>query len=187
MDGGEKRDVKIKRRIIISAVLSLIAVIYIIYHIVSAFKPKTSLYVVTYADFYDTEVFSGYIFRDDTVLLSDSAGTVDRHFSDGEKVAVGANIADVYNVYSEEAEERLKTINSLISVLDKSTVGESVTVESLDAKIAALRLEISARTERGELMWVNAHREELSVLINCRELVASGKTDFSAKHCTLLR
>lgn len=181
MDGGEKRDVKIKRRIIISAVLSLIAVIYIIYHIVSAFKPKTSLYVVTYADFYDTEVFSGYIFRDDTVLLSDSAGTVDRHFSDGEKVAVGANIADVYNVYSEEAEERLKTINSLISVLDKSTVGESVTVESLDAKIAALRLEISARTEKGELMWVNAHREELSVLINCRELVASGKTDFSSE------
>ena len=40
MDGAEKRDVKFKRRIIISAVLSLIAVIYIIYHIVSAFKPK---------------------------------------------------------------------------------------------------------------------------------------------------
>ena len=30
MDGAEKRDVKFKRRIIISAVLSLIAVIYII-------------------------------------------------------------------------------------------------------------------------------------------------------------
>lgn len=60
-------------------------------------------------------------------------------------MAVGANVADVYKVDSEEAEERLKTINSLISVLDKSTVGESVTVESFDAKIAALRLEISAK------------------------------------------
>lgn len=185
MDGAEKRDVKFKRRIIISAVLSLIAVIYIIYHIVSAFKPKTSLYVVTYTDFYDTEVFSGYIFKDDAVLLSGSVGTVDRHFSDGEKVAVGANVADVYKVDSEEAEERLKTINSLISVLDKSTVGESVTVESFDAKIAALRLEISAKTARGELIWVNAHKEELSVLMNCRELAANGKTDFSSEIAAL--
>lgn len=185
MDNTEKRDPRFKRRVIISAVLSFIAVIYIIYHIVSAFAPKTSLYVVTYADFYDTEVFSGYIFRDDTVLLSDSIGTVDRHFSDGEKVAVGANVADVYKVYSEEAEERLKTINSLISVLDKSTVGESVTVESLDAKIAALRLEISSKTANGELIWVNAHKEELSVLINCRELAANGKTDFSSETAAL--
>lgn len=185
MDDAEKRDVKFKRRIIISAVLSLIAVIYIIYHIVSAFKPKTSLYVVTYTDFYDTEVFSGYIFKDDAVLLSGSVGTVDRHFSDGEKVAVGANVADVYKVDSEEAEERLKTINSLISVLDKSTVGESVTVESFDAKIAALRLEISAKTASGELIWVNAHKEELSVLMNCRELAANGKTDFSSEIAAL--
>ena len=125
MDNAEKRNPALKKKIIISAVLSLIAVVYIIYHIVKAFAPETQLYVVTYASYDDTEFFSGYIFRDDAPILSSSVGTVERHFSDGEKMKAGATVADVYEVSSPEAEERLKTINSLISVLEKSKVGES--------------------------------------------------------------
>lgn len=185
MDNTEKRNPAFKRRVIISAVLSLIAVVYIIYHIVAAFAPETQLYVVTYADYDDTEIFSGYIFRDDAPLLASSVGTVERHFSDGEKMKAGATVADVYEISSPEAEERLKTINSLLSVLEKSKVGESVTVESLDAKIEALRLEIASKTAQGELIWVNAHKEELSVLMNCRELAAKGKTDFSSETAAL--
>ena len=185
MDNAEKRNPALKKKIIISAVLSLIAVVYIIYHIVKAFAPETQLYVVTYASYDDTEFFSGYIFRDDAPILSSSVGTVERHFSDGEKMKAGATVADVYEVSSPEAEERLKTINSLISVLEKSKVGESVTVESLDVKIEALRLEIASKTAQGELIWVNAHKEELSVLMNCRELAAKGKTDFSSEAAAL--
>ena len=185
MKNTEKHDATFKRKVIISTVLSVIAVVYIIYHIVMAFAPETQLYVVTYADYDDTEIFSGYIFRDDAPLLSTSVGTVERHFSDGEKMGVGSTVADVYKVASPEAEERLKTINSLLSVLEKSKVGESVTVESLDVKIEALRLEIASKTAQGELIWVNAHKEELSVLINCRELAAKGKTDFSSETAVL--
>ena len=185
MKNTEKHDATFKRKVIISTVLSVIAVVYIIYHIVMAFAPETQLYVVTYADYDDTEIFSGYIFRDDAPLLSTSVGTVERHFSDGEKMGVGSTVADVYKVASPEAEERLKTINSLLSVLEKSKVGESVTIESLDVKIEALRLEIASKTAQGELIWVNAHKEELSVLINCRELAAKGKTDFSSETAAL--
>ena len=185
MKNTEKHDATFKRKVIISTVLSVIAVVYLIYHIVMAFAPETQLYVVTYADYDDTEIFSGYIFRDDAPLLSTSVGTVERHFSDGEKMGVGSTVADVYKVASPEAEERLKTINSLLSVLEKSKVGESVTVESLDVKIEALRLEIASKTAQGELIWVNAHKEELSVLINCRELAAKGKTDFSSETAAL--
>ena len=71
MKNTEKHDATFKRKVIISTVLSVIAVVYIIYHIVMAFAPETQLYVVTYADYDDTEIFSGYIFH--WLILYESA------------------------------------------------------------------------------------------------------------------
>lgn len=185
MDGEKKTDKNQKLRIIISAALSLIAAIYIIYHIVSGFSADTELYAVSPGVFDDAEVFSGYIFRDDIPLPAGSAGTVDLKYSDGEKVPAESVVADIYISSDSTAGARLAEIKREIDILEKSAVISAESLESLDTEINQLRLLISQKTEDGELAWVRAHSGELTILLNKRALVSEGKTDYSAQIAVL--
>lgn len=188
MDGESKTDKKTKnpkKKVILSAVLSFLAAVYILYHIFSGFAKETQLHTVTYSEFDDAEVFTGYIFRDDTALLSSANGTVDIHYSDGEKVPANSVIADVYSVLSEEIGERLTEIGRETKILRDSALTGTETLASIDSQIAQLRVDMAQKTDDGDLVWVSAHGDELAVLINRRELLASGNTDYSEKIASL--
>lgn len=173
-------------KIVIYSVISVIAAVYFIYHIVVNFIPKTELYAVKEAEFEDTEVFSGYIFKDDKVLLTSGAGSVERAFSDGEKVNVGAEIASVFTKKDDDIEAQLASVDREISILERSALTSKVSVSELDVQINALRMQIVEKTAAGEFAWVKVHSDELTVLMNKRELAAKGESDFGAQITSLI-
>ena len=185
MDGIKRFFGSKKGKIVIYAVSSVIAAVYLIYHIVVNFLPKTELYTVKKAEFEDTEVFSGYIFKDDRVFLVSGTGSVERFYSDGEKVSAGAEIAAVYSKKDAETEAQIASIDREIYILEQSTLTEKATVAELDAQISALRLQIVEKTSAGEYSWVKIHSDELTVLMNKRELAAKGERDYGAQIATL--
>ena len=128
MDGIKRFFGSKKGKIVISSVLSVIAAVYLVYHIVVNFLPKTELYAVKNAEFEDTEVFSGYIFKDDRVFLTSGTGSVERFYSDGEKVNAGAEIAAVYSRKDAEIESQIASIDREIYILEQSTLTEKISV-----------------------------------------------------------
>lgn len=172
-------------RIVLYSVLSALAAVYLIYHIVVNFVPKTELYAVKEAEFDDTEVFSGFIFKDDKALLVSGSGSVERMFSNGEKVNAGAAVAAVYSKKDDDTASQLASVDREIYILEKSALTSKTSVGELDAQINALRLQIVEKTAAGEYSWVKVHSEELTILMNKRELAAKGESDFGAQIASL--
>ena len=168
-------------KIIVTAGISLLLAIYIAVHIISGFLPETQLYVVKTEEFDDTEVFSGYIFRDDRVISAGSEGSVELFYSNGDKIPAGATVAAVYSVQNDEVTDRINAINREIKLLEKSAVSATVSAAEIDAQIEAMRLLISEKTSDGELAWVSVHGDELTVLLNKRELLSRGETNYDEK------
>lgn len=177
MNAEKKKTMKI----IVTAGISLLLAIYVTVHIVSGFLPETQLYVVKTEEYDDAIVFSGYIFRDDKVISAGSEGSVELFYSSGDKIPAGATVADVYSLKNDDVMNRINAINREIKLLEKSAIPVTVSAAELDAQIEAMRLLISEKTSDGELAWVSAHGDELTVLLNKRELLSRGETNYDGK------
>ena len=116
-----------------------IVFVYTAYHLVNLFLSddiETIISGVTTES--DSVSGTGYIFRDETLLSSGTAGAVDYFIEDGEKISVGQEIANVYGLSSANdgilAKRMLLLTDRQISLLEKSTISGA---EATD--LAALR------------------------------------------------
>ena len=116
-----------------------IVFVYTSYHLVHLFLSEdieTIISGVTTES--DSVSGTGYVFRDEALLSSGTAGAVDYFVGDGEKVSVGQEIANVYGLSSANdgilAKRMLFLTDKQISLLEKSTVSGA---EATD--LAALR------------------------------------------------
>ncbi|MBQ9783633.1 MAG: hypothetical protein IJW44_03840 [Clostridia bacterium] len=117
-----------KQRVAVGIVCVLIFT-YTVYHLVSLFGEDIS----TFAAGVTTETtvlnYSGYVFRDETVLTSPSAGLVDYYVEDGVKVAKDQELATVYKSGTVSERESMRRLDAQIAVLEQST---SETVKGTD-------------------------------------------------------
>lgn len=177
-------DIRTKRKsrtakLVLSALLSLFAVFYIIYHIALAFRGTTPLFTVTYASFDDTCVFSGCIFRDDIKLTSFTDGVPYLRYSDSEKLHANAEVADIYAPGADVAVQRLYSIDREIRILEKSALVASPSAEELEKSISQLKYRLSSALSCGDTGLVLSLSEEITELENKKDLMTSGRTDFS--------
>ena len=103
---------KYKRNIVIS--LCVIAVIYIIYHIAYNLRTPAEFYSVRPYTAKDTQVFTGYIFREETVLTSYTGGLCTYNYYDGEKVPANRCVAEVYRYGDETVLQQISEIKKQI-------------------------------------------------------------------------
>ena len=118
-----------------------IVFVYTAYHLVNLFLSEdidTIISGVTTES--DSVSGTGYIFRDETLLSSGTAGAVDYFVADGEKVAVNQELANIYGVNSAKegilAKRMLFLTDKQIALLEKSSISGA---EATD--LAALRKE----------------------------------------------
>ncbi len=101
--------------------LGIAALIYAIYHIANLFGEE----ITTIASGMTTETTvvdtTGYIFRDEKLLVSENAGVANYTVEDGARVSVGDEVARVHKSGSASSKSLLKILDKRIALLEKST------------------------------------------------------------------
>ncbi len=173
----------LNKKIIITFLAIMFAFIYIIHHIGNAFKENTELFTVSPATLENTVDLSGYIFRDEAVIVG-SSDYCSYGYRDGEKVPAGAKVA--YYIGVGELREKYEALRSRIEILEDSASLLHIDLAEVDGKIAELRTEIAVKSASGDLSSIDEYERDLLLLLHKRALAESNKSDFSAE-LTVLR
>lgn len=170
-----------------TTVLLVLVFIYTAYHIANLFlskKIETIISGVTVES--DTVSGTGYIFRDETPMYAEKVGAVDYLVADGEKVAVGQQLANVYGLNDEAdgalAKQMLLLTDKQIELLEKSEISDAEVIDPAILKSQANDvyfkiLSLTAQNNTGEL---NTQIEKMMVTLNKLDMLTDGSSDVKA-------
>ncbi len=167
------------------SVLALGIVAYLSYHLASGFRKDLKTAFARRTTLQSTVTADGYIFRDETPILSDSsgAGTLYSALEDGEKVRYDDKVAEIYSGFSADAGKKLAMIDRQISLLENCRtlslkIGDTGTV---DGAILGTLTDIRRSTESGDLTRDSAYFGDLFLKMKKRSVLTGEITDFDAR------
>ena len=170
---------------IVSAVVSLLIIAYIIYHVVNSFGTSVETQPAQLVSVRETLSGDGYIFRDETLLYSNSAGGASYAFNNGELVFSGAKIADIYSGSNvEEIKSQIAKIDKQISIIQNSSVSGNALLtdsKSMDLSISSLYYTMIGKMIKNEPDYVIRRSDDLLILLNKRQIVLKAVADFSSR------
>jgi hypothetical protein len=158
--------------------LCLITVIYLTYHFTRGLHSDAQFFAVRPYTATDSQVFTGYIFREEQVLYSNISGTCNYHYYDGEKVAVNRTVADVYISADPTVSKQITEIKKQIEILRASMSLGKLTLTEVNRKIELVSYEITQKNASGDTAAANALGDELLILMAKKDLLISGKEDY---------
>lgn len=171
---------KILKRII-AAVLCLIAVVYVGYHIFNNLRSDVTLFTVRPYTASDSATFTGYIFREETVLTSRTSGLCHYPYYNGEKVGADKVVANVYRFGGANVEDAITDYKKQIEILRRSESLGKLTTEEVEKRIDSLTFAIAEKNAAGDTAAANALSDELLVLMAKRDLLTSGKSNYETE------
>lgn len=169
--------------------LSAALMIYAGYHIVKSFSEDIETLPAVIDDFNEAISADAYILRREQVLYSNSGGVVNYLVRNGEKVAVGDEVADVYKSGSGNIRERIEAIDLKIESLER--VENSVKylavsdVSNIDAVIKELVISASRDAAENSFSSVGSLADELLFRMNLRQLLTGEKDSFAEELAAL--
>lgn len=167
------------RRILI-AVLSVLAVIYVVYLLVSSnfdMYPTENAVQVTVTD---TIYSDGFIIRDETLIDNSSSGVLSYSLSDGEAVKANGEIAKIYSNDSDAASQSKadlleETVNSLKS-LKNINAGNTIGIDTINNDINNGLISFYNLVNKNDVTKIGSNINSLISSINQHQ-VFTGKTD----------
>lgn len=155
------------RRIVIA--LTCVCVLsYTVFHISSLFAEEINTIVVGPTSETSSVSLDGYIFRDSALVNSNYSGAVDYLTADGEKIAVGTELAKVYEGGAQASRNILSVIDAQIELLRMSTendYGES-DISYLRQSASNAYYSIMKQLSDGDLSTLYSDGERLLVAMN---------------------
>ena len=170
---------------VLTVFLCLLAAVYLIYHIARGLRPDAEFFAVRPYTAYDSQIFTGYIFREETVLTSQAAGSCNYHYYDGEKVPANRSVADVYAFENKEVSAKIAEIKKQIEIFRSAMSLGKLTVSEVNQKIELVSYEIVQKNASGDTAAANALSDKLLVLMAKKELLLSGKSNFDTEIANL--
>lgn len=180
------------KRVLLYVVVSLVAIgamIYVGFHMVKSFTSEVETTPAYIDSFAESVTFDAYILRRERVITSYSEGTVNYLVGDGEKVAVGADIADICRGGSEgirervsAIDERIKTLRSIESSAAYSSTSDASNVE---ARIRELLCAVNESVAANELSSAAFSANEMMAQLN-KHAIITGKIDGFGKQIEAL-
>ena len=158
--------------------LCALAAVYLIYHIARGLRTDAQFYSVRPYTANDSQVFTGYIFKEEKVLSSIAAGMCNYHYYDGEKVAANRVVADVYGSVNHAVSQRINEIKKQIEILRASMSLGTLTLTEVNRKIELVSYEITQKNASGDTAAAAALGDELLILMAKKDLLSSGKDDY---------
>lgn len=167
---------------VVVAVMSVVLILFARHHIVKDFADGLETEPALLDDFSESLTVDAYILRRETVLYSDSRGVVNYLVGDGEKVAVGDEVADVYRSGSGNVRERIEKIDARIEALERVESNAkylSVSdIGKIDSAIGELIISASRETSKNSFASAGSLAEELLFRMNLRQLLTGEKESF---------
>lgn len=167
------------KRILI-AILTVLALVYVVYLLISAnfdLYPTENAVQVTVTD---TIYSDGFIIRDETVIENNSNGVLSYLLSDGESVKADGEIAKVYSSDSDaaaqsKADQLEETVNSLKN-LQLSNAGNTIGIDTINNDINNNIISFYNLVNNNDITKVGSNINSLISAINQHQ-VFTGKTD----------
>ena len=162
--------------------ISVLVLMFLINQIYSMlYKPITTATAVYYETYSGIEI-DGYFIRDETVIDYDVTGTERFIIKEGETVAKGGVIAEVYpsteaaTAYEriDEINDQIKTLEAINSVTDPSAVD----LDTLSNRIERAYIEVMKNTDNGNFSNLNDRLNDLLIHINRKQMLTGEVTGF---------
>ncbi len=149
-------------------VIFVIAVIYSVYHLISLFNGDDIKTIVSGETTHKVTVGGvGYVFRDEALLEAEYTGVVDYAVSDGEKIAVEQQIADVYQNGGSFSRRLIRVIDDQIALLEKSSAGsEPVDLATLRGEANDIYYKLVSLLASGEVGELDTQTEKMMITLN---------------------
>ena len=173
-------------RYLLSAVLSIVLVAYIIYHVSGGFQPdlETVPAAVSTAD--ATLTVNVSLFRQETVLYAPVTGNISYLFTDGSKVALNTPVAEIYPVTtgSSDTWNRIIAIDEQIRLLQSSNMSDAekrTDTTSTDLTIRGQLSDILKRMDRFDISGAAEIANDFLVQLNRRRIITHTVSHYNAK------
>ena len=155
---------------------------YIVYHVASLFSAEIKTVVVGESKEETTVTLDGYLFRDSSPVYSTNTGVADFKISNGDRVAVGDEIARVFEDGSlAESKDMVRLIDNQIALLRQSLDnGSGISrIGELKKSASNAYYSIMSAMAEGTLSGVSSSAKRLLVALNSIEELTND--DFSIK------
>lgn len=181
----DKRYLKNVGKYVLSAILSILIISYIIYHLVNSFSQEVETMAANVVTVSETFNADGYIFRDEDILYSTNAGSVNFMFEDGTMVRRGSAVANIYTGGNAgEINDLVSNIERQINILENSSIAKDVTLtdsSTIDAQIDSLYYTMESKLNSGDVDYVFRRKDEFLTLLNKRQLLLKAVSSFSTR------
>jgi len=171
-----------------TAVLSLILIYYVTYHLFDGFAQTIVTQTAERVTQNQTLTVPAYLFRDETVIYSAKKGEVGHLVGDGDKVASGEGVAQVYAVVNPAVREKIMALDERIALYERSNAISGVTASDtsvIDRQIARLYLLLKDAQNKGDAEFLSHKQSELLVLLNRRAILTKTVLNYNDKIAAL--
>lgn len=180
---------KDKGSIWLKTVIGLLALVFVVYQTYSmVYKPITTATAVSY-DTYEGIEINGYFVREEMLIDYKITGTERYVVDEGEKVAKGGTIAEVYSSADiaaahervDELTEEIQVLESINSVSDPS----SVNLDTLNNRIEHAYVNLLSLTDLKKFSELDSSLNELLMLLNKKQILTGEAQGFDSLLTTL--
>ena len=181
----DKQFLKNAAKYFVSAVISLLVIAYIIYHLVASFGHSLETAPAQLVTVNETISVEAYVLRDETILQSSTGGGINCLYSDGTMVRRDCAVADVYSgADTESIKSSIAKIDDQIAILEDSALVESAAMSDsamIDAELNDLYYTIQGKINQNNLDYVFRRKNEMLTLMNKRLVVKKLVSGFTAQ------
>ncbi len=171
----EKKNIKIRKKHIIIAVIILLATVYITYKVINLIKNPSDTFFVEQGKIYEEENVIGYIIRDEQVVKGENyKNGILQIKAEGEKIAKGEAI---FRYYSNKEENLVKKIKELDTKIDEAMANEN-TLFSSDLKVLENQIEekLDKTYNINDLQKIKEYKKEINTSITKKAKIAGDKS-----------
>ena len=166
---------------VVTALISLLFIVYIATQMVTNFGAKIETVEAAYVTERSLTPLNAYIIRKEELVYSSIDGNVKYNVSNGERVGVGSTVATVYDIPA-DVSAKLIDIDNKINLLKSSNVSDDMVLAdtaTLDIRITELYTEISDRLSQGDIQYAMAQKNNLLALLNRRQILVKAVSDYN--------
>lgn len=181
----DKQFLKNAAKYFVSAVISILVIAYIIYHLVASFGHSLETAPAQLVTVNETISVEAYILRDETILESGTGGGINCLYSDGTMVRRDSAVADVYSGSDTESiKSSISKIDDQIAILEDSALVESAAMSDstmIDVELNDLYYTIQGKINQNNLDYVFRRKNEMLTLMNKRLVVKKLVSGFTSQ------
>ncbi len=167
----------------LSAVLCLVLIVYIIYHLTGGMRTDIETMPATYVTIESTYTTGVTLLRSEEIVYSPVNGDVSYLYDDGDKVAINSAVAEIFPYTgSYEIRHRIVEIDRAIRLLESSNMSDAekrTDTASTDVKIRNYLYDLLDATDGGNASYGEVISEDLLIQLNRRRIITKSVINFN--------